>query len=205
MGTVVLLQHLQHRHLKLVPEIRSSPTFFRIQKQEGQPMSHHLPGPTPGDISVPPPLPHQSPPAPAGTTRHPESAGTAAQPPPRLAWQKKEPTMCHNSTIVPRSHRAPSHPPRGAPRAQPIKGPTVATRVAGEGSGGATHGGLPEPRYSPTWEINLLRALGTPQQSPNLLGMWRFPPQRRHRPRRHGSCDTQPRRQRLEKAIKGRT
>lgn len=138
------------------PEIRSSPTFFpqptRIRKPKGQPVSppsppHPTAAPTPGDISIPLLAPHQSPPAPAGTTLHPQKHWHRS-PAPRLAWQKKEPTMCHNSPIVPRSHRAPSHPPRGCPtRSVPSRDPLLPSGwlVKAGGEGGMATVGTPTP------------------------------------------------------------
>lgn len=138
------------------PEIRSSPTFFpqptRIRKPKGQPVSppsppHPTAAPTPGDISIPLLAPHQSPPAPAGTTLHPQKHWHRS-PAPRLARQKKEPTMCHNSPIVPRSHRAPSHPPRGCPtRSVPSRDPLLPSGwlVKAGGEGGMATVGTPTP------------------------------------------------------------
>lgn len=100
----------------------------------------------------------------------PKALAPQPSPPRRLARQKKEPTMCHNSTIVPRSHRALSHPPQGAPRAQPIKGPTVATGVAGGGLGVLPMGGSQSPGILPPGKSICSGHWGPPSRAQTCWG-----------------------------------
>lgn len=106
------------------PGIKSSPAYFSAAHTR----------PSAGDIGVLPLLPHQSPPAPLGTTLRPEKCWHRSPAPARRSRERA--TMCHNGPIVPRSHRALSHPPRGCPtRSAPSRDPLLPSGGGG-GKGG---------------------------------------------------------------------
>lgn len=103
----------------------------------------------PGDIDVLPLLPHQSPPAPLGTTLGPESAGSAARPPPGAQKEPLCATMARLSPEPPARPAAPGLPHALGPSRDPLwpsgragggRSPR-APRGCGDRAGGATGGG----------------------------------------------------------------